>query len=171
MQINVSQLLKEPIGGTRHHELTEMVDIDNNGRSRLVHAKVDLLRTQRGILVRAVMQTEVELECSRCLSTFDHPVTLKIEEEFIPTIDIITGANLPPAEDPGAFIVDEHQVIDLTEAIRQYAVLAEPIKPLCREDCPGLCQTCGRNLNLGPCDCPPPVTDERWEKLVKLLHK
>ncbi len=171
MEINVSQLLKEPIGGTRHYELTETEDIDDSGRKRLVRAKVDLLRTQRGILVRAMVQTEAELSCSRCLNSFDYPVTLKIEEEFLPTIDIISGANLPPLEEPGVFMVDEHQVIDLTEAIRQYAVLAEPIKPLCREDCPGLCQTCGGNLNLGPCDCPPPVTDERWEKLVKLLHK
>jgi uncharacterized protein len=53
--------------------------------------------------------------------------------------------------------------------VRQYALLAIPMKPLCREGCAGLCPTCGRNLNQGPCDCPPQVLDPRLSGLRKLL--
>lgn len=169
MQINVSQLLKEPIGATRDYKISEVVDVTGNGNGRMVQGEVSLLRTDRGILVKGVLHTEVELTCSRCLSSFSWPVTLNIDEEYIPTIDVVSGAPLSSPEEPGSFIIDGHHVIDLTEAMRQYALMAIPMKSLCREDCAGICQNCGYNLNQGACDCPLQVADSRWSKLSKLL--
>ena len=63
----------------------------------------------------------------------------------------------------------DHHVIDLTEAICQYALLAAPMKPLCHNDCAGLCQKCGHNLNKGPCACPTQEIDSRWSELTNLL--
>ncbi len=167
MQINVSQLLKEPIGATRDYKVSEIVDITGGGR--LVHGEVKLLRTHRGILVKGVLHTEVELICSRCLTPFNFPVTLNIGEEYIPTVDVVSGVPLVSPEEPGPFVIDEHHVIDLTEAIRQYLLLAIPMKPLCREDCAGLCSNCGHNLNQGPCGCPVKQVDPRWSELSKLI--
>ena len=167
MQINVSQLLKEPIGATRDYKVSEIVDITGDGR--MVQGEVKLLRTHRGILVRGVLRTEVELTCSRCLSPFNFPVTLNIGEEYIPTVDVVSGVPLFSPEEPGPFIIDEHHVIDLTEAIRQYSLLVIPMKPLCREDCAGLCPNCGHNLNQGSCGCPQQEADPRWSELSKLL--
>ncbi|MBA7643109.1 hypothetical protein ES703_50820 [subsurface metagenome] len=167
MQINVSQLLKEPIGATRDYRVSEIVDITGDGR--MVQGEVKLLRTHRGILVRGVLRTEVELTCSRCLSPFNFPVTLNIGEEYIPTVDVVSGVPLSSPEEPGSFIIDEHHVIDLTEAIRQYSLLVIPMKPLCREDCAGLCPNCGHNLNRGHCGCPQQEADPRWSELSKLL--
>ena len=169
LQINVSQLLKEPMGSTRNYEISGAVDITGDGVSSEAQGEATLTRTNQGILVKGVLHTEVELTCSRCLSLFSCPVTLNIEEEYTPTVDIISGAPLPSPEEPGSFTIDENHVIDLTEAIRQYALLAIPMKPLCREDCAGLCQSCGHNLNQGPCDCPPQEVDPRWSELSKLL--
>ena len=169
MQINVSQLLKESIGSSRSYEVSEVVDVTGDGNGRKVEGEVGLLHTHRGILVKGELYTEVELVCSRCLSLFNCPVTLNIEEEYIPTIDVVSGAPLPSPEEPGSFIIDEHHVIDLTEAIRQYTLLAMPMKPLCQEDCAGLCQNCGHNLNKGPCACPGRAVDPRWSELSKLL--
>lgn len=138
MQINVSRLLKEPIGATRDYNVSEIVDVTGDGKGREVQGEVRLLRTHRGILVKGVLHTEVELTCSRCLSLFSYPATLNIDEEYTPTIDVASGALLPSPEEPGSFSIDEHHVIDLTEAIRQYSLLAIPMKPLCREDCAGL---------------------------------
>ena len=171
MQINVSELLKAPIGTTQEHEINETVDVTGNSSEKAVQGKVSLLRTDRCILVRGALHTEVELSCSRCLSLFSHSVTLNIEEEYLPTIDMVSGTPLPSPEEPAGFTIDEHQIIDLTEAVRQQTLLAIPIKPLCREDCAGLCQNCGHNLNLGPCDCLPQSIDPRWAKLSKLIHK
>ena len=169
MQLSVSQLLQAPVGTTRDYQVNEIVDFTGDGNGRLVQGEIRLLRTHRSILVKGALRIEVELTCSRCLSLFNSPVTLNIDEEYIPTVDVVSGAPLPSPEEPGSFIIDEHHVIDLTEAIRQYALLATPMKPLCREDCAGLCQDCGHNLNQGPCDCPVQVADPRWFELGKLL--
>jgi len=127
-----------------------------------------LLRTQRSILVKCRLRAEVELGCSRCLSRFRQPLKIKFEEEYFPTVDIESGVPLPPPEEASNFTIDEHHVLDTTEAVRQYALLAVPMKPLCRPDCAGLCPRCGQNLNHGPCGCPAADIDPRWSALTKL---
>ncbi len=167
IQINVSQQLKAPIGTTRDYKLSEVVDI-LSGNS-LVQGEFRLMRTDRGILVKGTLHTETELTCSRCLSLFSCPLTLNIEEEYFPTIDVVTGASLPLPDEPDSFTIDEHNILDFTEAIHQYALLAIPMKPLCHQDCAGLCPTCGCNLNLVTCNCPSNPADSRWSELIKLV--
>lgn len=169
MQINVSQLLREPIGSTREHQVNEVADITGDGKGWLVQGDCSLLRTQRSILAKCVLNTYVELTCSRCLSIFRHPLNLNFEEEYSPTVDVFSGVPLPLPEETGAFTIDEHHILDLTEAVRQYTVLDIPMKPLCHRECAGLCPRCGRNLNQGSCDCPPQSIDPRWSELEKLL--
>lgn len=147
--VDVSQLIKEPIGALRHYR------IDESGDSP-VRGEVDLLRTDRGILVTGTLETEAKAVCSRCLGSFDQPLTINIEEEY-----------LVKAEG-GAFTISEDQEIGLTEVVRQYSLLAFPMKPLCRQDCAGLCPWCGYNLNLGPCGCPAGERDPRFAQLARL---
>ena len=166
MQINVSQLLKAPIGSTRNYKIRGKIDADGDS---VVHGEIKLIRTDRSILVKGTLQTEVEITCSRCLNLSGCRLTLNIEEEYFPVADVVSGLALPAPEEPGSFTIDEHHIIDLTEAIRQYMLLAIPMKPLCHEDCAGLCPSCGHNLNQGPCDCVPEETDPRWSELRKLV--
>ena len=165
MQINVSQLLKAPIGSTRNYEIRGSIDTDGDS---MVQGEVRLLRTDRSILVKGTLHTEVKITCSRCLSLASCLLTLNVEEEYFPVADVVSGASLPAPEEPGGFTIDEHHILDLTEAVRQHVLLATPMKPLCREDCAGLCPNCGHNLNQGPCDCLPQETDPRWSELHKL---
>ena len=137
MWINVAQQLRAPIGTMRSYEVNEVIDVVGDGGSR-VQGEVSLMRTNRGILAKATLNTEVELTCSRCLNSFSFPLTLSFEEEYFPTTDMASGAPLTSSDNPGSFIIDEHHVLDLTEAIRQHGLLAFPMKPLCREDCTGL---------------------------------
>jgi uncharacterized protein len=169
MQINVSQLLQEPVGSIREHQVNEVIDSADDGKGYLVQGECRLLRTQRSILVKCRLSTAVELTCSRCLSLFQQPLTLNFEEEYLPTVDVVSGVPLPLSEESSTFTIDEHHILDLMEAIRQYTLLAIPMKPLCREDCAGLCPNCGQNLNQGCCDCLVQDIDPRWSKLEKLL--
>jgi len=169
MQINVSQLLREPIGSTRDYQVNEVAEISGEWKSCLFKGECSLLRTQRSILAKCALSTGVELTCSRCLGLFHYPLALNFEEEYLPTVDVTSGAPLPLPEDSDTFSIDEHHILDLTEAMRQYTLLAIPLKPLCREDCAGLCPSCGHNLNRGQCDCPAQSTDPRWSELTKLL--
>ena len=167
LQINVSQQLRASIGTMRNYKVSEILDIA--GGNSLVQGEVGLIRTNRGVLVNGIIHTEIEITCSRCLGEFTYPLTLNIEEEYFPTTDVVSGAPLPIPDEPGCFTIDEHHILDLTEAIRQYALLAIPMKPLCGEDCAGLCPNCGHNLNQGPCDCSPQETEPGWSELNKCL--
>ncbi|MFC1933586.1 DUF177 domain-containing protein [Chloroflexota bacterium] len=167
MQINVAQQLKGPIGAVRNYRVSETMDIA--GGSSQIEGEVMLMRTDRGILAKGILHTEIELSCCRCLSLFSYPLTLDIEEEYFPTTNVVTDAPLPLPDEPDHFTIDEYNVLDLTEAIRQYALLATPMKPLCRDDCAGLCPTCGCNLNQTSCNCPPHPADPRWSALGRLV--
>jgi uncharacterized protein len=170
MQINVSQLLQEPIGATREYLFDDESDILGDGNKRETHVECRLMRTRRGILVSCRVETDIELGCSRCLNRFRYPLRIKFEEEFLPTINITDGTPVLQ-EEAGAFTIDENHIIDLTEPARQYALMAVPMKPLCRKDCAGLCAKCGKNLNQGNCDCPTEEIDPRWAKLARLSRR
>ena len=168
MRVNVALQLREPIGSTRSYQVNETIDIVGDGGSSLVQGDIMLTRTDRGILAKGTLHTTVEIACSRCLSLVNCPLTLNIEEEYYPGTDVIDGAQLPLPEENASFIIDEQHILDLTETVRQSELLAIPMKPLCREDCAGLCPECGHNLNQGSCNCPPQKVDPRWSKLSQL---
>ena len=167
MRINVSGLLKSSLGSKRDYRIDDSVKIGDNDCQ--VRGRVSLVRTNRGILVKAKLNTEVEVACCRCLKPFTSPLEFNFEDEFFPVIDINSGAVLSLPEEPGCFNIDARHILDLSEAVRQYVLLVIPMKPLCREDCAGLCAICGRNLNDEKCDCLVQEIDPRWSKLSKLL--
>ena len=93
MRFNVAQLLKSPAGASREYNLDEDIagidpDLD---ALKPVTGKVRFLRTNDGILVTGHVRTEVRVPCRRCLLPASVPVELDLEEEFRPSIDILTG--------------------------------------------------------------------------------
>jgi uncharacterized protein len=127
-----------------------------------------LINSQVGVFVTADVQGVAVLPCARCLEPVEAPLVFRVEETFVPTIDIMTGRPLAVEEEDRALWIDERHILDLEEILRQDALLAAPVHPLCRADCRGLCPTCGKNLNEGPCDCRP-EPDPRWSALLGLL--
>jgi uncharacterized protein len=170
MDVNVAQLMKSSIGAERQYTVDETIHIE--GKEVDVKGEIKLVRTDRGLLATGSLDTILEIDCVRCLQPFDCPIKIRFEEEFFPTIDVLTGLPVDlPEEQPGIFTIDEHHIVDFNDAIRQYAILTKPMKPLCQADCPGLCPTCGHNLKMGPCQCPPTEEDSRWAKLKELINK
>ena len=167
MEFNVAQLLRESIGARRTYSVEEHVRGDG-GSSIAVTGRVALLRTDRSILVEARLQTVIRTECSRCLAPAWASVALALEEEYYPSVDVVSGASLPEPDDPSAFRIDGRHVLDLDEAVRQHLVLAEPMQPLCRPDCAGLCPGCGADRNQGACRCDTVAIDARWSVLRRL---
>lgn len=170
-QWNVAQLLKEPIGATRAYDVLATVlhdEVDVSQTAPLA-GRVSMLRTNLGILVEGVLAGSVTVSCTRCLKPVALDVTVELEEEFKPTIDVVRGAYVPVDEEDTALLIDEHHVLDISEVLRQAVLLEVPIQVLCRPDCAGLCQTCGQDLNEADCGCPDVDTDTRWEQLSALL--
>jgi uncharacterized protein len=153
MQINVAQLLKEGTGATRSYDIDGTVCSDDNQEYH-TKGKVGLTRAARGILVQGAFTCRTQLACSRCLDSLDHSSEVRVEEMFYPSIDILSGLPVSlPDDDTSTFMINEHHILDMSEMIRQYCLLALPMKPLCRVDCAGLCPECGANLNEKQCHC------------------
>ena len=164
---NVAGLLSEPPGAERDHEI-DGASIDLGDDLRLaepVAGRVRLLRTNRGILASAKLLTTLALECSRCLRDIALPVAVDIEEEYLPSIDLASGHPLPATDEPDVARLTDHHELDLETPVREAIQLAEPIAPLCRPDCPGLCIVCGGRLDEGVHDHPDDDVDPRLEAL------
>ena len=169
MRFNVSRLLREPVGATRAYRVKDRQEATDGIPSGQTDGTVSLLRTTAGVLVTACLSATTTDRCSRCLEPLDVSYEIDFLEEFLPIVDVYTGARLP-REDDDSFAIDEQQILDLSEAVRQYRLTARSMHPLCREDCRGLCPECGGNLNLGPCSCPPSGADSDWRALVELRN-
>jgi len=178
--VNVAQLLKEPLGSTRkldistpELQLSEQSD-EPDGRVISAHdvrGNAKITRLSKDLLVQGTVTADVGLECSRCLEEFSLPVEGTLEEKYQPSIDVETGRPVRREafeEDDTAFGVSLNHEMDLTEPVRQALLVALPLKPLCKDDCAGLCPQCGANLNEGPCDCEPDTSDDRWAALREL---
>lgn len=168
MFFNVSQLLREETGATRSFAIDETVRLPLAGEpSTRVTGSLRLTRTDRGLLAQAHVAAVTTEPCSRCLQPAIVPLDLTVEEEYFPTVDPFTAARLPEPAEPTPFRIDEQHHLDLSEALRQAVLVEEPMAPLCRPDCRGLCPECGADLNeqAGPHTCATAPVDERWAAL------
>jgi uncharacterized protein len=171
MIYNVAQLMKAPVGTTQINDFHEE-DFQAGDDIQVVgplDGHVRMRRTNQGLLVDGWVDLTLQLECNRCLKVFEQPMHITFEEQFYPTVDVVSGLPLAPFDEEDIFPIDAHHELDLTEAIRQNALTALPMVTLCQEDCKGLCLRCGHDLNLGPCECKPEV-DARLSILEKLLQ-
>jgi len=101
------------------------------------------------VLVSGNAKGEAVLECYSCNEKFILPVEFRINQSFPSNVE----------------------VIGLEEEIRQLFILNLPDRPLCKDDCKGLCPQCGRNLNTGKCGCRQQPSLNKWGKLEELLKK
>jgi uncharacterized protein len=170
LQFNVAQLLKEPTGGNRHYdvEIKTIGDFDDAIKVIVpLIGHVDILRTGPDILVTGLLQTMIQKNCGRCLTAFIRPISIELEEEFYPSVDILTGTVLPklPEIDQTNYISELH-ILDLTEIVQQEIFLEGDGMRYCRLECKGLCPHCGQDRNIDPCNCEDEVIDPRWAKLL-----
>ena len=149
LSYNVATLLRSAPGTERRYtiEPIELPLYDDLQLAAPIAGEVRLSRTSRSILAKASLSTAIEGSCSRCLKVVVSPISLEIEEEALPSIDIDTGQPLDDSQEPDALRLDDHHELDLDEPIREAISLAEPIALLCRPDCRGLCPVCGIDLN------------------------
>lgn len=124
------------------------------------------------LLVKASLSGEALMECSRCLTPFSEPLKVSFDEEFVAGKPG-EGEDDEDGADVGRTVsYYEGDEIDLAEPLRENVLLELPMKPLCDEDCQGLCPTCGSNRNEGSCQCEETTSvDPRLAALKDLLRK
>ncbi len=104
----------------------------------------------------------LSLRCDRCMKVVERDL-----DESFSHILVRELSNDDDAE--YEYIVCEDGTLDLAELVRTDLMLELPTKVLCKEDCKGLCPKCGKDLNLGSCDCKTKDIDPRWQALSDLF--
>jgi uncharacterized protein len=148
VSVNVAQLLMSPPGAVREFDFAEKLArvTDELNLRGPVSGHARMIRTSEGILVHADYAAPVLLECARCLDDATADVRGTLDEEFLPTTDVYTGApvHFPQREEDDQPRIDDHHEIDLDEVLRQNILTNLPLQPLCQATCPGLCEICGK---------------------------
>lgn len=136
-----------------------------------IRADFEIQRTGGEMRVEGTVRATVQLQCSRCLAPFPYQVSGEVDASYAPRPAV------PEGDHHHELTEDELEVeplvqggADLRRVIAEQIHLNLPLKPLCREDCPGICQYCGRPAGEGRCDCTPATGDPRWEALRKLTN-
>ncbi len=111
--------------------------------------------------VKLSVKTRLQYTCSRCLELFEEDLNLIIDEKI----------SKDEQDDESIITLEEGDVLNITDVVLNNIYLALPLKNLCREDCMGLCQNCGLNLNHGQCNCDMEDIDPRLSALKDIFKE
>ncbi|OWA33720.1 hypothetical protein B9G55_20500 [Saccharibacillus sp. O16] len=106
--------------------------------------------------VRGTLTGHLDMVCSRCLEPAHIDLDIPFDERFKEREE-----GEEDLEDEEDIILADEDTIELSSYLEEYVTLGIPAAPLCKEDCKGLCQTCGTNLNETACGCDNTVIDPR----------
>jgi len=157
--VNVVELLRWP--GTTKDVAVDVAAADlefNDARisNESVAIALHLESLSNGVSVAGTASATWHGECRRCLAPLQERIVVEVSELY---------QQIP--EDPEAYSIENDQ-INLLPMVRENLLVAVPLGPLCREDCPGFCPQCGIDLAEGPCGCDTTVSDPRWAALEGL---
>jgi len=158
--VNVADLLQRPGARRREHLVGRVRDLRVVDSAVPADAEVTLDAllewVTEGILATGSVTAPWMGDCRRCLGPVTGQTTVDFRELF----------EGQPREGESYRLAGDH--IDMEPLVREALLLDLPLAPLCSPDCAGLCPTCGADLNLGPCGCPPAPADPRWAALQGL---
>lgn len=120
------------------------------------------------IRVRGSFRVTMSTDCDRCLATASFPIESEFDLSYRLADKGRGGEEIALDEDESEVGFFEGEGVLLEEILREQVLLAMPVQRLCREDCKGLCPTCGIDRNQGVCQCAAPKRDARWAALEKL---
>ena len=163
MRLNLREIIEVPGASVPFHcELdTQGLDFPSVLEYKSKPQAEGRVYNEAGVLhLEGTLKAEMTCVCDRCGSLFDSVKLTQLSATIVEE----------EAEDNPEFFVLDGDEIDLDEILSTIFILDMETKFLCREDCKGLCSTCGKNLNLGPCGCRKEI-DPRFAVLEQLLDK
>ncbi len=159
MFINLSDVLSElhkPIEQVVQVEMTEFES--SIGKVPIVQKEDAYIHVsyvkERQLLITGNCKLILEIPCDRCLE----PVPTEFDLEFSKNVDLNDGEETDDLDEKN--YIDGYN-LDVEKLLYNEILIGWPMKVLCSEDCKGICNTCGQNLNLGTCDCEDTSLDPR----------
>ena len=135
--------------------------LKTSGEAKLVMAPLGEIRVSGHVAVC------MEADCDRCLE----PAPVAIDADFSLFYRPVSEGYSDEKEiDSGEAEMGfyEGDGVQLNDVLREFVLLSLPMQRVCKEDCKGICPTCGQNRNLKECACARAQTDERWAALKSL---
>jgi uncharacterized protein len=166
LKINVAEIKKNLVGESSFQFSLKPEELGLDNAELPVVGSIEATGTISNggdvLLLHAELVATVRRQCARCLKDFTAQTHAVVDERFYPA----DAENLP--EDAPTY---QFEVVDISEALREGLLLAEPVKVLCKPDCKGLCPKCGADLNVEECRCDKRSVDPRLAVLEALLQK
>jgi uncharacterized protein len=143
LRFQVSDLLANP-GHARAEagSVAVKVALANATVDDQVAVEVSLRSLSDGVVVRGTAETTVDVTCTRCLTEWSQTLSIPLEAVF----------RVHPDDEDDELPIEAGGWIDLELVVHDEVALSLPNRPICRDDCLGLCSTCGTDLNVAPCD-------------------
>lgn len=122
---------------------------------------VNAVKAGTTIHVTGTLSGTARRQCVRCLKEYDEALRIPVVGEYLSDADLKAkpaGRESPERSGEDEDTDDEGYVytgeeIELADMLREHVILAEPMQPLCHEECRGLCPVCGQDLNVRRCEC------------------
>ena len=142
-------------------DLTEVTSFGERPFQRPVQISGQVRNMAGALELTGRARTVLDTQCDRCLKSLE--LDMEVPVETLLAEEISDGQS-------DEIVLLENGQVDLDEVFTTACVLSLEVKHLCKEDCKGLCPTCGADLNKGPCGCKKEL-DPRLAVLAKLLDK
>lgn len=123
------------------------------------------------VRVRGRFDVKVELSCSRCLEAVSFPIAAEFDQFYESNAEHPLQGEIALQEEDTEIAFFSGDFIEVNDIVREQILLALPMKPICREDCKGLCPYCGRNRNVEACNCESVFVDPRLVQLMKIKNR
>lgn len=159
LRLNVGFIVNAQIGYSRDFDFSIPIFKDDDLLITELAGVAKVGRAHEGLLIQGNFSGKTTLECVRCLTDYKQLLQWEFTELYAFKPENVTESEL---------LVPDDAQIDLEPLVHEFAILEIPIKPLCREDCQGLCQECGQNLNEKDCGHEPEI-DPPFLALKNLL--
>ncbi|HEX5707759.1 MAG TPA: DUF177 domain-containing protein [Pyrinomonadaceae bacterium] len=136
------------------------------------HVRARASRKGDEVRLAGEITATVEAQCDLCLRAFQVPLELRFETAFTPSeLENERAEHMELLGEDLDTSVYEDGEIDFDEVVREQILLGLPTRLRCREDCKGLCPTCGADLNTSECGCRTEEIDPRWAALASLKER
>lgn len=172
MKLDLSEIARIPGSYAEHAIDMRLAEVEGMTLTAPIRGMLYASSTGSVLLLEGSVDTEVEQVCFRCGVLYRQPVHAEFQEDFVVTPAQAHGAGPRiEEEEPTTRLFYEGTLdLNLDELLRQSILVALPLKPLCTDDCRGLCSRCGQRLSEGPCTCQPEEINPRMAVLQQMLE-
>ncbi len=165
MKILISEIPDEGL----ELELKESLKLNDSFSPVKAQLKVKKVSTE--ILIKGDIESDIELQCSRCLKNFKNILNIPVDVIYHPVQELRDEDKHELKSEELNMGFYSGNELDLLDLLREQIMLNLPMKPLCDDLCKGICLMCGADLNEGSCSCNEREIDPRLQVLKKLRDK